>query len=1154
MILKRFSVLFFSFTLTILQVHGQISTSKQKWIKSNGEDVLLDTLSVLPSSIELQNVPDSLYVFEYFPNKGTFFLLGPNPQDSVLVVYKTLPYALYQEKFHREEPNGQGEDSFDDYFRTNKQVVDQREELFATEGLQKNGVLSRGISFGNRQGVFVNSVLNLQLSGKLTDDIGINAVISDQQIPYQPEGNTQNLQEFDKVYIELSARNALLTIGDLNLQSRPSQFLKYHKNVQGVQATVNYQLSENSSAKTTLSAAVAKGKFASITIEPIEGISGPYQLHGPNGESFVIVQSNSERIYLDGQLLKRGYDQDYVIDYNLGEITFTHNVLITLNSRIRVDFEYTDRNYSRSIFALDQEQSWGKLKVYGRFYQEKDNPNRPMAFDLSDDDKLRLSELEIGAEGIISGIDSIGFNTDFVRYKKIERLLEETSYEVYVYSTNPDSALYQLKFTDFGPGQGDYVLLNTTINGRVFEWVDPVNGISQGNYRPEIVAALPDQKQMTVLGASYQVTEYDQFYGEMAFSKNNSNLFSKNQDFNEIGSAFKVGYLVRERPMSWLKGYRWSGSLDYEQDQKEFKGIDNFRPVEYDRDWGYFQQSDEVLYDDNIFNFAFSLEKDSDHLMAYQLSRRKRGNLIDGWQQDFKINQTLGKIFFRGGLFVLDNLQQDKSFDWFRVNMEGFYRSKYLEPGYSFQSDHQQVKNREDGVLINSLSYFEENKIFLRNNDSLKTKFELFFSQRDDWLPNLGEMEKSSRAHTGSFQFGSQGKGGKRLDVTLLYREIENYWESAEERKEKTVMGNLQGTINFLENNIRNQLTYQLANSRELKREFIFIEVQVGRGTHTWRDLNDDGAQDLNEFFLTDNPDERNFIKVFVPTDEYLQAYSNSLSYSLNLSFPRQWKQRKGVLNLLSRLSNTTYWNSSKKTTDSSLGTRLSPWVANASEADLLSLNENLRTTFFFNRSDPNYGFETAYQRIRNKYLLTNGFELREENRYSFRSRWNLKRVFTLNFSAVFQNENNLSDYLTVRNFYIIGNDWSPGISWQPRSSFRIQTTYTNSNRQNLGQELEVSERAKIDEVQLEFRFSKAVKSSLQALFKYSNIRFKGDENTAAAYQMMDGRWPGDNFRWSFSLQQKLLMGLQLILQYEGRKSESNSIIHSGQMQVSALF
>jgi hypothetical protein len=71
---------------------------------------------------------------------------------------------------------------------------------------------------------------------------------------------------------------------------------------------------------------------------------------------------------------------------------------------------------------------------------------------------------------------------------------------------------------------------------------------------------------------------------------------------------------------------------------------------------------------------------------------------------------------------------------------------------------------------------------------------------------------------------------------------------------------------------------------------------------------------------------------------------------------------------------------------------------------------------------------------------------------------------------------------------------------------------------------------------------------------KYSSIDFVGNSNTPVAYEMLEALQPGSNMVWNFTLQKKILQGLQLSMVYEGRKSEERAAVHIGRMQVSALF
>ena len=101
----------------------------------------------------------------------------------------------------------------------------------------------------------------------------------------------------------------------------------------------------------------SKGKFRSQFIPIREGVQGPYRLEGDTSERFIIVLPGTERVYIDGQLQERGFDADYIIDYTTAEITFTPSRLVGSDSRVRVEFEYTTNQYTRSLLAAESEVS-----------------------------------------------------------------------------------------------------------------------------------------------------------------------------------------------------------------------------------------------------------------------------------------------------------------------------------------------------------------------------------------------------------------------------------------------------------------------------------------------------------------------------------------------------------------------------------------------------------------------------------------------------------------------------------------------------------------------------------------------------------------------------------------------------------------------------
>jgi hypothetical protein len=94
--------------------------------------------------------------------------------------------------------------------------------------------------------------------------------------------------------------------------------MAFTKKVQGVSLDVHTEQMDVFS-----SGALVKGRYVFYQFQGQEANQGPYKLQGDNGELYIFIIQDSERVYIDGVMQTRGENQDYIMDYNTGEITFT---------------------------------------------------------------------------------------------------------------------------------------------------------------------------------------------------------------------------------------------------------------------------------------------------------------------------------------------------------------------------------------------------------------------------------------------------------------------------------------------------------------------------------------------------------------------------------------------------------------------------------------------------------------------------------------------------------------------------------------------------------------------------------------------------------------------------------------------------------------
>ena len=467
---------------------------------------------------------------------------------------------------------------------------------------------------------------------------------------------------------------------------------------------------------------------------------------------------------------------------------------------------------------------------------------------------------------------------------------------------------------------------------------------------------------------------------------------------------------------------------------------------------------------------------------------------------------------------------------WHRYSLD-FNRPAKFTPGIRLAVDKNRVLAPQSDSVVATRMFYEAVSAYLQNADTAHLHFRTEYTGRDDYLPIDGQMKHYLRSHTITSRL-TQGRS-LTLDATyrLLKYQISELAPAG--NTDDNIMGRLLWNRHLWQNNLRFEMTYTAATGREQRREYRYIRaLEPGQGTHQWVDYNNNNLQELDEFVEALRPEDRLYVKIFVPVNEFVNAYSNDINTRLNIRLPQNWREKGKWLNRLSRLSGLAGWQSAAKTTGGTALQRFVPAWPQAEEV-LLSTRRVLQTSVFYNRADPVYGFGLQHRQSRRRQLLTGGFEENSQRQTDLTGRVNVRR--TTGFELLLQQSERrrLSDFLEARNYNIIGHQVAPQVSWQPRSTFRLAGTY--SLTQNINQ-AESGEQSTLNRYMLEIRTSKAGVRNIQATVSYIEVKYEASANTLLAYEMLEALQPGQNYTWNINVQQQLIDGLQLIFSYDGRK------------------
>ena len=1143
--LKKTLLVFVMFCFSgMYSQENRASLYTKKKLATSRDTIQIESESLNSSFFQLLDTKNGLIDSTFYKvdfKKGTILLKTEvaTSLDSVTAFYLKYPefitkeYQIYDssrlvsadidsEKLYRIEPNlGPKNIPFD--------------------GLTTSGSITRGFTVGNNQNTVLNSNLDLQITGKISEKVNLKASLQDSNIPLQDGGYSQKLDQFDNIFMELYSDKWNIRAGDVFLENHTSQFLNFNKKVQGISTYFEFGEDEN---KTSIfaSAALVKGQYAKSNFIGKEGNQGPYKLKGQNGELYVLVVSGSERVYVNGNLLKRGENNDYTIDYNAGEIVFTPLFTITSEMRIAIEYQYSDRNYTRLVTYAGATHESKKWSFGSYLYSENDIKNQPLQQNLSPEQaQILVNSGDNTSLMVAPSAYADSFSNNKVLYvKKIVN-----GVEFFEYSNDSQEELFNVRFSPVGLNKGNYILKNSSNLNRIYEYIAAINSIPQGDYEPIIQLVAPTKIQLATFLGKYNPSEKTIVDFELGISNNDQNLFSPIDDANNNGLSAKINTRQRIFSKKWIL----DAYTNYQFTQKNFKTVERLFTIEFDRDWNLGSAAignQSLLVSGLHFYSNPNIKQQTNGLVNYQFEKLDFSDSFSGNRHLLKAQFKVHNWSFKNQSSYLKSDAIPYSSTFIRSQSQIRYHFDKNWIGSNQRLEDNQEKYKSTNQFTPLSQKFSEYGLFAGRGDSTAVFVQLGFLKRVNDSIQYNQLQRVNSSQNYYLKSKLIQTSKSDLSVYANYRVLDYTDES--KKREPSLNSRIVYNDRFFNQLMQSTSSYETNSGTLPQQEFTYLEVAAGQGVYTWNDYNNNTIQELQEFEIAAFIDQAKYIRVYLPNRIYIKTHQTKFSQSLLLN-PNQWQNETGFKRILSYFYNQTSFIIDRKIKNEGANFDFNPFKS--SQENALGLSSSFRNTLFYNRGKQHHSVTYTYLQNQAKNLLSIGSQESENNSHQLQYSHLYQKNWLLSAFAKTIQTSILSENFPEKNYNITGYHLAPKISYLFSKNTSWDIFYELQNKENIIGNLEVLLQNRLG-TSFSYANSKAITMNGEISF-YQN-KYTGNEFSSVGFQMLEGLQKGQNITWRLLLQKNITEFLDINLNYQGRKSESSRAIHTGNIQLRAYF
>lgn len=996
------------------------------------------------------------------------------------------------------------------------------------------GIAERNLGVGGSSTNPRGGMTDLTIEGPLYHGIHTTIRIADQSLPFQPQGTSQDLRLLNEFYIHLYDSSWRLEAGEILLHTTQPHFLQATQQAQGLLGSVSLRTRHNDHFRLKGAYGLPKGEVKRVILTPFEGVQGPYELQGNRAFTRVVVLAKSEKVYLDGQLLTRGLDQDYIIDYNLGAITFTARCPITARSRLVVEYETSSTPYRQHGGQLslhgDLRHGWHfSLEGFMTFESKRTDANE------------RNNPSQSAFPDPFLSLSTEHSQTQQVYYKLSDTTVEGQRYQIYVATgTRPVSNAQIVPFGYVGPNLGNYIIKQEGNNAQYFQWIAPQQGIPQGSYEPSLEQRAP--KRHLVVESTIGKRWRDSAIGLAvtgAYSLQGSRENERGEGFQH-GGALQVDHyaLLRAHERSTLRLQaqgRWV--------HRTFTPFQPFIPTELAHQWGIHDS----LLERNFADVSLALLGENPQgqwrmVLKGLMRPALLGGAVNIGQQHRWANWTLNNSL-QVSLVERDitryhqgQAASDIAYHWHHMTLgstaKGEWKRQFHAPTRLLPADF--------GTLLAGP--------YLSLNDTTRysTRLALLYEQKWDTLQ--AQLLPSSKALIGKLEGQVELFGTGAISASLGYKHFLSVAQAWRNQANDHFLGDLALRLPLWESRVALLLNAQLQGEAIQQWQMHYIPVPVGEGQYVWLDVNQDGVAQLNEFALAQHRDQACYALQYVPSSQRQLATAGRNQLVIQIS-PRaqqapidsstQWWLRWDIHLALA--------NSSKRI-DNRWYLAPIPWLAQDSSRCPES-NSSFQAQLQLNHNAWPLELSYSFALMQSHQLLAQGIQAHKRRAHTVALSSPTLHGWRAQLSLLLANEQCLQPYRSRQTVKIRSLEVSAALSYETASQV-VQTF--SPQFQQLSQESPKTQRIQSYNYRLECPLGHRWQANMSLTYAY--VASEKQTTDALSYELLRGLGKGHNGLLEAQLRYKITRYLEGSVTYAFRKSQHSAAVHSGYLQLQASF